>query len=106
MSLAAIDPRKAKRLPLSILNLTGSGKAERLQGIRLSANAFELLGIRPPHTYGWSGAAPVVVLSHALWMRRFGGAANAIGTRVLLNGDSFLIVGVLPADFLLPKYPS
>ena len=44
----------------------------------------------------------MVVLSYRLWQRQFGGAADAVGKTVRINGESFVIVGVLPAQFPLP----
>jgi predicted permease len=91
------------------VNLTGSGEAERLQGVRLSAQSFEMLGVRPvagrliASSDGQPGADRVVVLSHAIWQRRFGASPAAIGSKVFLNGEPFLIVGVLPSDFMLPN---
>src|SRR5262245_13975521 len=91
------------------VNLTGSGEAERLQGVRLSANAFETLGVRPAAgrlitpSDGEPGADHVVVISHGLWQRRFGASRAAIGGKVFLNGDPFLVIGVLPSEFMLPN---
>ena len=45
------------------------------------------------------GAPPVAVLAHAFWMRRFGGAADAVGRTIALNGQPFTIVGVAPEGF-------
>lgn len=84
-------------------NLTGSGDAERLQGTRVSANYFEVTGagvalgraLRPD-----DDRRPVVLVSHGVWQRRFGGAPDAIGLRIVLNGEAFTIVGVLRPDFV------
>jgi predicted permease len=46
-----------------------------------------------------AGAPPVVVLSHAFWMRRFGGAPDAVGRTIALNGQPFTIVGIAPQGF-------
>ena len=89
-------------------NLAGDGITERLQGSRMSANAFEVLGVSPAagRLLRESDDAPdapsVVVLSYPLWQRQFGGAAEAIGRSVRINGDSYVVVGVLPARFPLP----
>jgi len=82
--------------------------AQRLQGMRISASAFELLGMRP--TVGRllrdaddaDGADAVVVLSHAFWQRNFGGSSAVIGTTIPLNGEPYVVVGVLPRHFPLP----
>jgi predicted permease len=90
-------------------NLTGSGEAERLQGVRISPDAFELLGVQPAAGRlivaddGVPGADRVVVLSYALWQRRFGADAAVLDSEVILNGDPFRVVGVLPAQFVLPN---
>ena len=90
--------------------LTGTGEPERVQGARISADAFELLGVRPAlgRTLLPSDDQPgnhrVVVLSHSFWRRRFGANPGALGQRVLLNGISHEIVGALPPDFLFPFY--
>jgi putative ABC transport system permease protein len=87
------------------LNLTGSGQAERLRGLRVSAAFLSVLGIHPflgrdfQQSDDRPGAAPVVMLSNALWARRFGGAANAIGRNIRLDDRSYEVAGVLPPDF-------
>jgi putative ABC transport system permease protein len=88
-------------------NLTG-GLAERLQGMRASADFFTVLGTRPalgrtllPEDESGSGRR-VVVLSHGLWVRRFAADPAVVDTSIVLNGDSHTIVGVLPRDFVTP----
>jgi putative ABC transport system permease protein len=86
-------------------NLTKLGEPERLQGYQVSANLFSILGISPEQGRVFfneedrAGAEHVVVLSHELWQRRFGGDPQLIGQSLTLNGDSFTVVGVMPADF-------
>ena len=89
-------------------NLTGSGDAERLQGIWAANDLFGLLGARAalgrvllPEDEQ-PGAPHVVVLTHGLWRRRFAGDAAVLGRDVLLNGERYAVVGVLGPDFVLP----
>src|SRR5262245_8250151 len=89
-------------------NLTGSGDAERIQGVRISANVFEMLGVRAAlgRTLLPEADRPqserVVVLSHGLWQRRFGGDASLVGSKLTLNDQSYSVVGILPANFIFP----
>jgi putative ABC transport system permease protein len=90
-------------------NLTAAGDPERLQGIRISANAFQMLGVeaaagRPLLAEDdQPDKGRVVVLTHGLWRRRFGEDRGLIGKTLTLNGDSYTVVGVLPADFVIPN---
>lgn len=90
-------------------NLTAAGDPERLQGIRISPNAFQMLGVeaaagRPLVAEDDQANKPrVVVLTHGLWRRRFGGDPGLIGKSITLNGDSYSVVGVLPPDFVIPN---
>jgi len=88
-------------------NLTG-GEAERVQGMKASASLFSLLRARPvlgrtivPDDEQGSGAK-VIVLTNQFWRRRFGGSPSVLGTAVILNGDAYAVVGVLPAGFISP----
>ena len=88
-------------------NLTG-GEAERVQGMKASASFFTMLGARAalgrmlgPDDERGSGVR-VVVLTHGFWMRRLGGSPAAVGGSLILNGDAYTIVGVLPAAFITP----
>jgi putative ABC transport system permease protein len=88
--------------------LAGDDITEGLQGSRISANAFGVLGLTPAagpllHESDDRPDAPkVAVLSYRLWQRRFSGAAEAVGRTVRLNGESFVIAGVLPLNFPFP----
>lgn len=89
-------------------NLTGSGEPERLEGRRVSANLFPLLGVEPQLGRVFTaaedqpGAQRVVLLSYPLWQRRFGGDPGIVGRALTLNGESYLVVGVMPARFQFP----
>jgi predicted permease len=86
-----------------------SAEAERVQGVRLSAHAFNMLGVRSLlgrtllAADDRNGAAPVVMISYALWSRHYGKSADVIGRSANLNGEAREIVGVLPPDFVLPN---
>lgn len=90
-------------------NLTGSGDPALLEGMRASAGFFRALGIAPilGRTYTASEDQPghehEVVLSHRLWLDRFGGDPSILGRAVDLNGDSYTVIGVMPAGFVFPR---
>ncbi|HSE40805.1 MAG TPA: ABC transporter permease [Acidobacteriota bacterium] len=89
-------------------NLTSHGNPERLPGVRISANFFQVLGVRAQlgRTFLAEDDTPgqhnVVMLSHGLWQRRFGSDAHVIGKALMLNGASYNIVGVLQPEFFFP----
>jgi putative ABC transport system permease protein len=91
------------------LNLTGAGEPERLDGKRVSASLFPLLGVEPQLGRWFApeedqpGANRVVVLSHALWQRRFGSDPVIVGKTITLNGAGFSVVGVMPESFQFPE---
>lgn len=78
---------------------------ERVRGAAATADFFHVLGVEPVvgRTFQKGedapGAAPVAVLSYGLWQRRFGGNMSIPGQQILLNGESYTVVGVLPAQF-------
>lgn len=88
-------------------NLTGTEAPERLPGALVSANLFSLLGV-PARTGrvftpdDEARRAQIVILSHRLWQRRFGGSTQAIGQHLEIDGRMFEIVGVMPEGFFFP----
>jgi len=89
--------------------LSDSGEPERVQGVKVSANAFTILGLQPllGRTLiaddDKNGAEPVVLLSYGLWSRRYAKNPDVVGRSVNVNGESRQIVGVLPSSFALPN---
>lgn len=86
-------------------NLAVGNAAEHVRGTPVSADYFQVLGIHPaigreflPEEDRGEGQR-VAILSHALWKRRFGGELSTIGQKVLLNGEAYSIIGVMPAGF-------
>jgi putative ABC transport system permease protein len=91
------------------LNLTGSGDAEQVSGLRVSADFFPLLGVQPQIGRWFTpvedqpGAAGRVMLSYGFWQRRFGGDAGVVGSTLMLGGAPSEVIGVMPARFVLPN---
>ena len=89
-------------------SLTGEGEPERLSGVAVTGNFFSLLGVEPALGRALGpdddrvGHDDVVVLSHALWQRRFGGEEGIVGRAVRLDGRPVTVVGVMPASFTFP----
>ena len=88
-------------------NLTGIGEPERLDGRRVSANLFDILGVKPivGRTFVPEEDKPgtkVVLLNESLWQRRFGGDPSVIGRALNLNGEPYTVIGVLPHTVRLP----
>jgi putative ABC transport system permease protein len=91
------------------VNLTGAGDPERISGQLVSANVFSILGIEPAlgRTFRTNEDQPgqehVVVLSHALWQRRFNQDPSIVNRNITLNGEAFTVVGVMPRGFFFPE---
>src|SRR5437868_11998550 len=89
-------------------NLTGVGDPERIDGRRVSASLFSLLGVEPQLGRAFRpeedqrGGNHVVIIGHGLWQRRFGSDPGIIGKPINLNGESFTVVGVMPRTFQFP----
>src|SRR2546423_3788066 len=90
-------------------NLTGYGEAERIQTGQCSADLFSalranaLVGRVFTNDEDKPGASPVVVLSYALWQRRFGGENSILNQPITLNGKSYTVIGVMPPDYAYPS---
>jgi putative ABC transport system permease protein len=94
---------------VSTVNLTGSGAAQRFTQARVSANAFQLLGVRPAigrtftPTEEGEGAPRTVILSDGLWRSRFGGDPAVVGKQITLDGYSTEVIGVAPPEMRYPE---
>ena len=89
------------------VTLTGFDEPERVEAEAVSANLFSLLGSTPllGRTFSHDDVERrerMVVLSHDLWQRRFGGSQDVIGKTMEINGRSTQIIGVMPAEFYFP----
>jgi len=88
------------------LSVTIGTEAELLWANIVSENYFSLMGMKPAlgrlfqeNDDGGPGSDAIVVLSYDCWQHRFAGDPNAIGRKVLINGNPFVVVGVAPRDF-------
>ena len=86
-------------------NLAGSDEPERIAAAKVSTEFFNVLGVEPllgrtiaPSEQGLKGER-VLVISHGLWQRRFGGDNAVLGQKVSLDDEPFTIIGVMPAQF-------
>jgi len=102
----SFDGVYAYRLGAEPMSLGGPDGAERVFGSMVSQNYFSVLGARAAVGRLFSaidseqpGAAPVAVLSHSFWRRRFNGDSALIGQAIRLNGRPFTVVGVAPPEF-------
>ncbi|HEV3197339.1 MAG TPA: ABC transporter permease [Bryobacteraceae bacterium] len=88
-------------------NLTGSDEPERIEGLKVTAGFFPILGVNAAVGRTFlpederPGSDRVAILSHSLWQRRFGGDPGVVGRTVLVEGQPYVVVGVLPGHFRL-----
>src|SRR5687767_7590599 len=98
--LAAILTRPA--------NLSAGDQAERIELAMTSANFFAVFGIEPARGRFFipadeqAGHAPIVVVSYALWQRRFAADPELVGKPITLDGQSYTVVGIAAAGFQYP----
>ncbi len=89
-------------------NLTGSGNPENLIGKWATANLFSVLGVSPALGRDFRpeddvpGAPAVALLSHGLWLRRFGGDPRIVGKEILLNNEKCTVIGVMKRGAQFP----
>jgi predicted permease len=94
-------------------SLTGSGEAEQVRGEMVSANFFSILGVKPLVGRAFTseedqlGAGRVVLVSSGFCKRKLGSSSDVLGRRVMLDGEGYTIIGVMPASFhlVLPNFP-
>ncbi|HET6862746.1 MAG TPA: ABC transporter permease, partial [Pyrinomonadaceae bacterium] len=100
-SLAAYDMQK--------FNLTGGDRPEAVDAAIISANLLPLLGVQPARGRSFqaeeeqSGNNHVAIISDGLWQRRFGADAGALGKPLLLDGESYTVIGIMPPGFSFPE---
>ena len=86
-------------------NLTGVDSPEHITGLKVTQNLFPMLGIEPMlgrlflEGEDKDGADREVILSHRLWQRRFSSDPAVLGKPIVLDGNAFVIVGVMPPEF-------
>jgi putative ABC transport system permease protein len=90
------------------VNFAGGNEPERVAGFRVTEGFFETLGVQAAlgRTFTADEATPgrdrSVVISHALWQRRFGGDPSLIGRIVLIDAEPYEVVGIAPRGFNFP----
>src|SRR5687768_12449392 len=89
-------------------NLTGAGEPERFDGRKVSGNLFTILGVEPVLGRNFlpeedKPGSRVVILSYGVWQRRFGGDPGIIGRALILDGESYTVVGIMPGAVNLPS---
>lgn len=89
-------------------NLAGGDQPERIAGAVVTAGVFPLLGVSPLQgrffeaDEGKEGRDDVVIISARLWERRFNRDPQIVGTKLLLNGRSYTVIGIMPKKFDFP----
>src|SRR5262249_24444031 len=86
------------------VTISNDGEPEELPGRKVTANLWNVLGVKPllgrvftedEDTQG----AHLVVISHALWQRRFGASPDVLGRKIMLNDLPYEVIGVMPREF-------
>ncbi len=89
-------------------NLTGDGDPERISGARVTSSLFDVLRVPPAlgrafvEEEDYPDVPRTVILSHALWSRRYGSDPTMVGKSVQLTGESVVVIGIMPGGFAFP----
>jgi putative ABC transport system permease protein len=90
------------------VNLTGDGDPERVSAGSVTANLFSVLGATPIRGRVFTAQEDVpngprvAIVGYGLWQRRYGGDPAMVGRTIQINGAPYEVVGIMPADFVLP----
>jgi putative ABC transport system permease protein len=90
------------------VNLTGAGEPDRLRGGFVSDNFFATLGVMPVTGRSFLAAEVVpkgprvAIASWGLWQEKFGGKSDFLNSKILLNGEPYTVIGILPREFAFP----
>lgn len=92
---------------MTAATLTGAGDATRVSAPLVAPEFFDVMGVPPLEGRVFSvdeaaGGARVVVLSHNIWLTRFGGDRTIVGRPITLNDDAWTVIGIMPAGFAFP----
>ena len=85
--------------------ITGSGDPEKLYALHLTSDVLPMLGVAPLFGRVWAadddakGRDREIVIGHGLWVRRFGADPGVLGTKVILDGAPYTVIGVMPEGF-------
>jgi putative ABC transport system permease protein len=88
--------------------LSHGEESQELEGVAINAEIFDTLWVAPFLGRGFTreedkvGAAPVVVITHSLWQRAFGGDPKIVGQQITMTARSYTVIGVLPAGWKFP----
>jgi predicted permease len=91
------------------VNMVGEGDPERIEGAAVSAELLPMLGVSPvlgrffTAADDQAGSAGTLILSHRLWVQRFAANPSIVGHTLLLDGERFTIIGVMPRQFFFPR---
>jgi predicted permease len=90
----------------AILSISDGARADRAFGMLVGGNYFDVLGLKPilgrtflPEEDKKPSGAPVLVLSHRFWQRRFAGSSAVVGQTVRVNDHPYTVIGVMPEGF-------
>ena len=93
----------------ALVNLTGDGEPERVGAVRVSSSLLPMLGVKAAHGGLFTpdddrpGRTTTALLTHGMWVRRYGANPDAVGRSITINGQPVQVVGILPASFSLPR---